>query len=380
MIKVCHFTSAHKATDVRIFKKECVSLAHNGYDVYLVAPNAKNAVVEGVHIEGISLRKRGRIKRFILTAHEVYKKALSLDADIYHFHDPDLIPYGVKLSRHGKQVIYDSHEDYRQLMLAKQYIPKIFRPVVSTIFTIYEKYACKKFSGLSLCYHWTRDRLLKCCSNCELVFNFPILSDNYSKLDSEKLSKKIAYVGGISSQWCVDTILNSLQECDDVKLLLAGPLDGNYIDVLRANGGWKHVLYLGQLPSDEVYKQIYSQVSIGMALLDYIPQCMGHVGNMSNTKLFEYMMAGLPVLCTDFTMWKDVVEGNHCGLCVNPHDKNAVTNAIKYMYNHPFEMAKMSENARNAAVKFYNWKTEETKLLKLYSNVASKLSLKQRVS
>src|SRR5574344_924464 len=153
IIRVCHFTSAHRATDVRIFKKECVSLVHNGYDVYLVAPNAESAVVEGIHVVGVPLKKRGRIERFIFTSNAVYKKALSLDADIYHFHDPDLIPYGVKLAKHGKHVIYDSHEDYGQLMLAKKYIPKIFRPAVSFFFTGYEKYACKKFSGLSLCYH-----------------------------------------------------------------------------------------------------------------------------------------------------------------------------------------------------------------------------------
>ena len=38
MIKVCHMTSAHKSSDVRIFEKECVSLAKKEeYEVYLLS-------------------------------------------------------------------------------------------------------------------------------------------------------------------------------------------------------------------------------------------------------------------------------------------------------------------------------------------------------
>mgnify|MGYP000967745261 FL=1 len=50
---VCHFTSAHEYDNVRVFQKECVSLAKAGFEVYLVAPKAKSELVEGVQIVGV---------------------------------------------------------------------------------------------------------------------------------------------------------------------------------------------------------------------------------------------------------------------------------------------------------------------------------------
>ena len=48
--KVCHITSAHPDGDVRIFHKECVSLAEEGYDVSLVIPNTASRIENGVNI------------------------------------------------------------------------------------------------------------------------------------------------------------------------------------------------------------------------------------------------------------------------------------------------------------------------------------------
>ena len=89
MLTVCHFTSAHPPYDGRIFYKECVSLAKAGYEVYLVIPNAKDEIIEGVHIVGVQVNNGNRFCRILLTANAICKKALSLNADIYHFHDPD---------------------------------------------------------------------------------------------------------------------------------------------------------------------------------------------------------------------------------------------------------------------------------------------------
>ena len=96
MIKVCHMTSAHGPEDVRIFHKECVSLAKAGYDVYLVE-RGDSYEKNGVHIVGVGQPSGGRLSRMTSFAKKVYQAALALDADIYHFHDPELLPYGLKL-------------------------------------------------------------------------------------------------------------------------------------------------------------------------------------------------------------------------------------------------------------------------------------------
>ena len=108
MIKVCHMTSAHEEEDIRIFRKECVSLAEAGYDVYLVE-RGESYEKNGVHIVGVGEIPAGRLKRMTQGAKKVYAAAKALDADIYHFHDPELLPYGLKLKKAGKKVIFDSH-------------------------------------------------------------------------------------------------------------------------------------------------------------------------------------------------------------------------------------------------------------------------------
>ena len=149
-IKICHVTSAHLPFDVRIFEKECTSLAKDSnYDVYLVAPSAHDYTKNNVHIVGVPFeRKYGRYYRMFIFSRKIFKKALELDADIYHFHDPELMPVGLKLMKAGKKVIYDVHEDIRKKMTSKPYIPTLIGYILNILIGWYEDVCVKKFSGV----------------------------------------------------------------------------------------------------------------------------------------------------------------------------------------------------------------------------------------
>lgn len=367
-IKVCHMTSAHRSNDTRIFHKQCVSLASKGYEVYLVAAgesyNASN-----VQIVGIGEKEKTLIKRMLNTTKNIYKKALELDADIYHLHDPELLPYALKLKKKGKKVIFDSHEDYLSTISVKSYIPKVLRPIVVKAFHLFERHVIKNIDGAVVCYHWTEERYKKISKNVSMILNFPIL-DNTQSLPSINFGKPaVSFAGGISSQWCHKEILKAIGKIPNVKYELAGKLGGNYGLELQQMEEWKQVNYHGVLPFEKVYTEVYSNSSIGMALLDYIAQCKGTVGNLSNTKFFEYMYMGLPLVCTDFTLWREIIEKEKCGICVNPHNIEEITQAITFLLNHPEEAKQMGENGRRAVVREYNWKTEEKKLFELYSTI-----------
>ena len=369
MVRVCYFTSK-PASDVRVFEKECTSLAKAGYEVYLVSTNAKEEIKNGVHIIGVPFQKKGNFARLFLLPKLLYKRALSINADIYQFNDPASLPYGSKLKRKHKKVIFDSFEDHPTLSLEHKEFPLIVRHLLSKTYSIYEFQQCKKFDGLILCYHWTQERLNKACKNNQLIFNFPIIKDNLLELnDSSSYSTAVCYAGLFSEMWNIENIISALTKLENVQFNLAGHGSDSILEKFKRNEGWSKVNYLGQIKYEAVFDQVYSKSFIGMALLDYIPLCRGNVGNMSNNKLFEYLLAGLPVICTDFILWKDVVEKNNCGICVNPRNINEIVDAIKYLSANPVVAKQMGQNGRKIVLEKYNWECEEKKLINVYRSL-----------
>ena len=136
--KVCILTSVHTPFDTRIFHKQAKSLLKAGYDVTLIAQHDKDEVVDEVKILALS-KPRNRLWRMLGTW-RIFKLAYRQKADVYHFHDPELLPMGLflKLLKKGK-VIYDVHEDYPKAILTKSWLPSMVRRPVSSVFTFLEK-------------------------------------------------------------------------------------------------------------------------------------------------------------------------------------------------------------------------------------------------
>ena len=85
--KICHITTAHLPEDIRVFQKECVSLAENGYGVTLIE-SGDTYNKNGVHIIGLGPLVFNRLKRVLTIVNKAYKVAKNVNADIYHIHDP----------------------------------------------------------------------------------------------------------------------------------------------------------------------------------------------------------------------------------------------------------------------------------------------------
>ena len=98
LAKVCILTTVHQLFDTRIFHKEAKTLVQAGYNVTLIAQHRKNEIVDEVRIIALPKPKNRFFRIFFLTW-KAYKIALKQKADIYHFHDPELLPWMVKLKR-----------------------------------------------------------------------------------------------------------------------------------------------------------------------------------------------------------------------------------------------------------------------------------------
>lgn len=366
-IKICHLTSAHDSNDVRIFQKECVSLAKEGYNVYLIAPGISR-IEKKVNVIGMGTWPLSRCKRMMIMSKKVFKEALLVDAEVYHLHDIELIPYGNKLKKFGKKVIFDAHENYQELLLEKQYIPLILRKIVQKKFNKFYNKSVRKFDALVGVTPNIHENLKKINNNSVIITNYPIIDENSFYAKREDNETIICFAGGISKQWCHQKIIKAINSIDDVRYKLIGSGDSEYIKQLLKEDVNNRTKYLGKISFEKVKVEL-SESSIGIALLKYGRNTFYNEGTLGNTKIFEEMYAGLPVICTNFNLWKKIITKYNCGIAINPESVEELVNAILYLKNNP-EMARiMGENGKYAVESEYNWKTQELKLYDLYQGI-----------
>src|SRR5208283_1018370 len=198
--KIVHLTSVHSPFDVRIFAKECGSLARDGFQVTIVAPHTMDEMAENVCIKAVPPAEgKGRISRMTTTVWNVLREALNQDADIYHFHDPELIPVGLFLRARGKKVIYDIHENVPKDILLKQYLPLWSRRFLSRFIGELETWASRRYSALITVSPMIAERFSPGNPRTILIHNFPDIAEltECSEVPWESRQPLVVFPGGI---------------------------------------------------------------------------------------------------------------------------------------------------------------------------------------
>lgn len=367
MKKIAHLTSVHPRYDTRIFLKECTSLAAHGYSTSLIVADGKgDEQKNNVAIYDVGASK-GRFDRIRNAPKRVFKKAVELDADIYHFHDPELIPIGLKLKKLGKKVIFDAHEDVAKDILSKEYIPRLIRATVSQFYSFYERWACSKLDAVVAATPFIRDNYRAMSIYSVDINNYPLLGElTNGEIDWSQKQAQVAYVGGIGEIRGISQVVQAMGVVQtNVRLQLAGKFNEPEVEqAAHANKGWQQVDALGFVGREEVRDLLARCVG---GLVTFLPS-PNHIDAQPN-KMFEYMSAGVPVISSNFPLWKQIIEGNQCGLCVDPLDPKAIAQAIDYLVTHPAEAEQMGRNGQKAVHEKYNWTIEENKFLNLYTSL-----------
>ncbi len=368
MKRVVHLTSVHKQNDIRIFIKECCSLAKNGYKVVLIAPSTEGEkTIEGVRIRSIPIPKN-RFERMTKSFLRICREARKEDADIYHFHDPELILLGIFLRMTGKKVLYDVHEDYPRQIMDKGWIPRWLRKPLSLISRIVEFIAAHLLNGIVaatpvIAQKFPTDKTV-------LVQNFPILGelviDNQTSFPKRK--PYVIYVGGLTIIRGIKEMIEAvgiLPEAKSVRLVLGGNFDSKDVEEqVRMLPGWDRVNYKGWLSRND-YRTLINQCLAGLVLFH---PAGNHIKSQPN-KLFEYMSVGIPVIASNFPLWREFVEKNKCGLLVDPLNPNEIADGIRWILDHPEEAELMGKRGQEAVFSVYNWSVEEKKLLQFYGEM-----------
>lgn len=367
--KICHMTIVHGRYDNRIFKKECISLAEAGYKTYLlVGDNIEDEVISNVNILSIKKKYSSRIKRAIIGGYLLFKQACLLKADVYHIHDPELLPWALLLKFGGKKVIFDSHEFVAEQILIKEYIPLRLRKAIACVYRFAESYITKIIDGVIVpCTYNGRNYFEDKSKRCVLIDNLPVF-ETIEKV-SIGVGKKLydtCYVGSLTEARGILQMIRGVNQAGK-SLVLAGIFDSEFEQKKIENmPEYEAVNYLGVLPQEDAMR-VTKQSRIGLCLIQDVGQYR-KLGNLP-TKIYEYMALGIPVIASDFPSYKAVIEENICGMCVKPDDVFAVSNAIRYLIDNPDKLDEMGKNGQRIAKELYCWEKEKKKLVAFYDEI-----------
>lgn len=369
-MRICHMTSVHSRDDIRIFRKMCVSLA-KCHEVFLVVSDGEgDDVVDGVHILDAGAYS-GRFSRMVKSRKRILEKALSTKSDIFHFHDPELIPLGLKLKKLGFKVVQDSHEDFPKQLLTKPYLNRYLAKALSIFFSSYESYASKKMDAVVAATPAIRDKFLGMGCNSVDINNYPLLGElsfesGQSSTADVNPVPTFCYVGGVSEIRGISQLVKALELLSgQVQLVIAGQFnDKKLFERTKLLPGWKYVNHLGWVSREKLPKVMAG--SIG-GIVTFLP-VPNHIDSQPN-KMFEYMSAGLPIVASHFDLWKSIVDNNKCGVCVDPESPQSIAEGLLYLKSNKHQAIEMGRNGRLSVTQRYNWDVEKVKLFEVYKKI-----------
>jgi glycosyltransferase involved in cell wall biosynthesis len=361
--KAVHVSIVHQATDVRVFVRECRSVAASGYDVTLFAKAPQAFEEDGVRVVPVP-EPSNRLARMTVGTWGLLRPLLRERGDVYHLHDPELIPLGIVLRLFGKQVVYDAHEDLPAQVLGKVWIPKPLRPAVAVVAKLVVSLAGRGLSAVVAATPTVAKAYGK--ARVVVVCNYPLIMDDRPAIPYAERIGGLVYVGALSGIRGFDVMLEVariVHEKRGVGLTLIGRLQPASLEAKLA-GREAYVDYRGVLASPEA-RRVMGESRVGLVLLQETKALVDALP----TKMFEYMAEGLPFVSSNFPLWAEIVEDSGSGLVVSPTDVEAAADAVLAILDDAEDAAAMADRGRKAVAERYSWEPELHKLLDLYAEL-----------
>ncbi len=375
MPKACILSSVHLALDNRVFYREAQSLIKAGYEVVVVAIHPRDEIKDGVHIIGLPKIPRWQRPRLWV---EILQQARAEKADIYHFHDPELLLVTPWLRWFtGKPTIYDVHEVYADFIKVKDYMPGCLRYPIAWIFRWLEPLLARLQSALI----FSDDEIAKTFASLNkpkvTLFNYPSIDFiEQAKIQTQGRTARpptILHLGGHErnrgTHLMIEAFSLVLQSRPDARLLLVGHfMPPNLKDEVQAHvkakGLEQSVTITGRVPFETI-GNFLSQAAVGWVPWQSYPKNEKNIP----TKLFEYMAYGVPIVASDLASTHPFVINGENGFCVTAIDPSAHARAILEILGNPQKGLTIGRSGQKLAQTRYNWSAEEAKLWELYTSL-----------
>lgn len=377
MTNVCILSSVHIALDNRVFYREACSLRRAGYNVTLIAVHNQNETKDGVKIIGLPKVPRWQRPRLWWS---IFWLAQKTQADIFHFHDPELLlvtPWLRWLT--GKPTIYDVHEVYVDFIKVKDYMPAWLRYPIAWLFKWLEPLLVRLQSALI----FSDDEIAAAFKNVRrpklTLFNFParFFVDQGIEATAQAAARQplVLHLGGHErnrgAHLMVDAFYEVLQTMPEAKLLLVGHfMPPSLEQELRAHvaqrGLEQAVTITGRVPFETIGNYL-SQAAVGWVPWQPVPKNDKNIP----TKLFEYMAFAVPIVSSDLRSTRPFVHNGENGFRVTADDPSAHARAILSLLQQPQQAAKMGQCGQRLVNQHYNWDEMEKQLVRFYQALIS---------
>ena len=369
--KILQLTTVHPSLDTRIFQRFARAVSQeNNFDSILINANDDNFSLKNVKIMS-PIKFKNIFHRIFFVQIRIYKKIVEIKPDLIHFHDPELIILGFFLKMRGFKIIYDVHENYQMKfkskkgpvsILTKFFIPFIYKILINLI--------CKKFDAItcaSVKLKKKYDALNEKVINIENFSMFEIFDKNKLKLKKKDFKKKLIYTGGITHYRGAETIINVFDKYkeNDYELIICGRVNikslAKKLEKKLLNPRIKNI---GKIKIEEVFK-LMSHSSIGVLLNEKVFDYDNAVPN----KLFEYISLGLPIIASNFGVWRDVIEKYHIGEVCDPNNLEEIDNGIKKIFNNYDYYIDNYLKSHELIKKEFLWNYKKNRLINLYNSM-----------
>ncbi len=370
-VRVCFFTTVLRLDDVRLFYRECRSLARAGCEVHVVHCGEFSGVKEGVQFHAAGAAKN-RCHRMFIKPWAVMRRALKIGSTIYHFHDPELLVVGFIMRWVlGKKVVFDMRESTARQIMGKEYLPRWSRKVISVGYSIIERICLK---GMSVIV--ANDRSGEEYLGSYLVRNFPEVDEGLMAgapdMPARLKQPSLIYIGGVwesrGALVYVELARRLTERGHRITMMIIGPYEEDFGRRLKAKvheyGLDDRVKITGRLSYPEAMA-LCSRAAIGLSILMPMPNYTFCLAG----KMIEYMMCGTPVLASDFAHWRPYIEDEGTGRMVDPHDIDEIVRTCEQMLGDAAELEAMGRRGMEAVRSKCNWSCEFMELLRCYSDL-----------
>ena len=363
--RFCYFTVFGRK-DQHLIRKQVRPLLDRGVDVTLVfADGLPDETVDEMHFTSIPVQAHiGKYFTRLFTFQKLfYKKLKEIDADVYQTCDVDSLLVCLLLKRQGKKVVFNLLEEHPYTLYSKLHLPRIIVKAIVSLWAGWMIFVFKRLDSVFTVAPDIENYLERWgVKNHFILGNYPLVDESHRISLEEYLARdnRIVYFGavyGISRQ---EVLLKAIGRIEDVDYLIAGDFGvGNYRERLESMPEWSRVEFINRFPKSEL-NTILSRCTISNVLRDF--EATGYPsGSYGVIKIFESMEAGLPILCADAPVYRDIMNQYPCGILVDPNSEEDIYNAINYLVSNRKEAYVMGQNGRQAVIEKYNWSIESAK-------------------